>query len=250
MVTKELLTAQELAETLGLTLETIWRYTREKRIPYIELVSGQYRYLIEDVARVLNAGASEQVHEEQGDYPVSRKLTYEDYAKLPNQTGYTLQLIDGCIIRDPSPTFMHQRVSLRLQSILGDYVRESDPGGEIFYAPLDVRLDEHTVLQPDLLYLPSSRPAQRNPVDSLPELVVEITSPSTARTDRIRKYASYRRAGIPHYWIADLVEGTIQCYEIKGGSYVLLLTSREGTFTHPQFPGLVFDVKSLFVPRV
>jgi hypothetical protein len=44
-----------------------------------------------------------------------------------------------------------------------------DPNGEIFGAPLDLALAEHTVVQPDLLYLPGSRPAQNNPIDVVPE---------------------------------------------------------------------------------
>ncbi|HHX95716.1 MAG TPA: helix-turn-helix domain-containing protein, partial [Clostridia bacterium] len=38
---KELITAQALAEALDLSVETIWRYTREKKIPYVELGSKQ-----------------------------------------------------------------------------------------------------------------------------------------------------------------------------------------------------------------
>lgn len=41
---KELLTAQELAEILKLSVDTIWRCTREKRIPAVELGPRQYRY--------------------------------------------------------------------------------------------------------------------------------------------------------------------------------------------------------------
>ncbi|NLY70389.1 MAG: helix-turn-helix domain-containing protein [Clostridiales bacterium] len=44
-----LITARTLADELGLSIETIWRYTREKRIPYIKLGSKQYRYRLSDV---------------------------------------------------------------------------------------------------------------------------------------------------------------------------------------------------------
>ena len=189
---------------------------------------------------------SRHTQEEQADYVVDRKLTYEDYAKAPSETGYTLQLIDGYLVRDPSPTFIHQRVLGRLMIILRDYVQMTDPGGEVFVAPLDIILDEHTVLQPDALYLPSSRPAKRDPVDSLPELVVEITSPSTAQTDHIRKFASYLKAGIPHYWIVDPNERTIQCYQLKDGQYFRIGVFGGGTFSHPSFPRLIFDTAELF----
>jgi len=51
---KELITAQALAEALDLSVETIWRYTRENKIPYIELGNRQYRYKLKDVINALN----------------------------------------------------------------------------------------------------------------------------------------------------------------------------------------------------
>ncbi|HKM43636.1 MAG TPA: Uma2 family endonuclease [Limnochordia bacterium] len=249
MAPKKLLTAKDLAAVLGLSVETVWRYTREGQIPHIEVGARQYRYVEADVLTALNKGqGSSQVQEEQADYVVDRKLTYEDYAKVPSEAGSTLQLIDGYLVRDPSPTFIHQRVSGKLESILRDFFRVFDPQGEIFDAPLDVILDKHTVLQPDLLYLPSSRPAKRDPVDSLPELVVEITSPSTAQTDRVRKFGSYLKAGIPHYWVVDPSECTIQCYQLKDGHYSMVAVFGNGTFSHPAFPGLEFEVRALFTP--
>lgn len=247
MTEKRLFNAHELAEVLDLSADTVLRFIKEKRIPHVEVGPGQYRYFKGDVLQALKKGSAGPLQEELADYKISGQLTYADYAKLPNEAGYTLQLIDGCIIRDPSPTFLHQRISGRLQSILRDYFLQFDPGGEVFDAPLDVLLSEHTVLQPDLLYLPSSRPAQRDPVDSLPELVVEIVSPTTARTDRIRKLSSYQKAKVPHYWIVDPKDCFIECYALRSdGHYALITTCGEGTFTHPSFPGLAFELAELF----
>jgi len=50
---KELISAQTLADTLGLSVETIWRYTREKRIPFLELGNKQYRYQLGNVIQAL-----------------------------------------------------------------------------------------------------------------------------------------------------------------------------------------------------
>ena len=50
----KLLTARELAQLLSLSVETIWAYTREKKIPAITLGNRQYRYDPDEVMRVLN----------------------------------------------------------------------------------------------------------------------------------------------------------------------------------------------------
>ena len=40
----KLLTAHELAKILSLSVETVWRYTRQNKIPFVELGNKQYRY--------------------------------------------------------------------------------------------------------------------------------------------------------------------------------------------------------------
>ena len=54
-VDKELITAQALAEALDLSVETIWRYTRENKIPCVELGRRQYRYKVDEVIKALRA---------------------------------------------------------------------------------------------------------------------------------------------------------------------------------------------------
>ncbi len=52
-----LLTAQELADELRVTVDTIWRYTRKGRIPGIRIGPRDYRYQLADVLAAL-AGLS------------------------------------------------------------------------------------------------------------------------------------------------------------------------------------------------
>ncbi|HHY09015.1 MAG TPA: helix-turn-helix domain-containing protein [Firmicutes bacterium] len=244
MAEKKLITAKDLAEALGVSVETIWRYTRAKRIPYLEIGPQRYRYVKEEVLSALQRG--QIVSEEDASYLPKTKMTYKEFAKLPPETGCTLQLIDGILVREPSPTYQHQRVSRRLQRLLVNYFEKEDPAGEVFNAPLDVYLDDYTVVQPDLFYLPGTRPAQNNPVDSLPLLVVEILSPSTAGTDRVQKLNSYQNAGIEHYWLVNPLENTIECLKLSEGKYAVLLTLGDGNLKHPDFPGLIVDLAALF----
>jgi excisionase family DNA binding protein len=246
MTEKKLITAQELSTILGLSVDTIWRYTRDHRIPHIEIGPRQYRYVADEVIKALGPRGTAAVCEEPAPYESSGKMNHKDFAKLPAETGYILQLIDGMLVRQPTPTYHHQRVSRRLQQILIAYFEKVDPKGEVFDAPLDVYLDDYTVVQPDLFFLPGTQPAQNDPVDSLPSLVVEILSPSTARTDRVRKLNCYQKAGVTHYWIVDPEVRIIECYKLDGGHYVVSVRAAEGMFTHPDFPDLTFDLQALF----
>ena len=243
----ELVTAQELAESLSFSVDTIWRYTREKKIPYVEVGKRQYRYNKQDVLKALSGKTvSTLAKEDSAHHHDDKKLTYADYAKLPEESGFRYEIIDGVLIRDPSPSHHHQRVSRRLQRILEDYIDKADPNGEIFNAPLDLVLAVNTVVQPDLLYLPGSRPAQNDPINVVPELVVEVISPSTSRKDRVLKLNHYQLSGVLHYWILDPEDCFIEAYELRDGHYVSIVRSHTGAFSHPSFPGLSFTIEMLF----
>ena len=242
----ELITAQELADSLSLSVDTIWRYTREKRIPYVEIGSRQYRYNKQNVLKALSGDTFSVLKEESSSYQGKKKLTYEDYARLPEEPGFRHEVIDGVLLRDPSPSFHHQRVTRRLHRILEDYFDEVDPKGEVFNAPLDLTLSEHTVVQPDLFYLLGDRPARHDPIDIVPELVVEVLSPSTGRKDRVLKLNHYQSSGVPHYWIVDPEDCFIEAYELRDEHYVSIIRSDKGAFSHPGFPGLSFDIEMLF----
>ncbi len=79
----------------------------------------------------------------------SRKLGYPGYAAIPDD-GLRHEIIDGDHYVNPAPTLYHQAVSKRLQHQL--YTRiELAPFGVLYYAPCDVQLSQHDIVQPDLL---------------------------------------------------------------------------------------------------
>ncbi len=85
-------------------METIWRYTRERKIPYLEIGNKQYRYREDEVLAAFKTDKA-ALSEPKATY--SRKLIYKDYATNPAEPDYTIELIDGILIRKPSPTIQH-----------------------------------------------------------------------------------------------------------------------------------------------
>ncbi len=244
---KELITAQVLAEALDLSVETIWRYTREKKIPYLELSGRQYRYRLDDV---MNALCSDNIQEKLAPYETktSRKLTYQDYLDIPWEPGYRFEILDGILIKEPSPSYVHQRASRNLQRILEDYFWKVDPDGEIFNAPLDVTPIDFNVVQPDLLYISGEQNILTEArVDGAPRLVVEVLSPSTARKDRLKKMRIYQEARIQHYWLVDPQARTLECFALQDGVYALLASGMdEDVVEPPAFEGLSIPLKLLW----
>lgn len=152
---EKLLTAHELAEALNLSVETIWRYTRQKRLPVIELGKKQYRYKKEEVLAALSAEGI-QVKEKRAIYAKQGEFSYEDYLRIPEEPGYRFEVLEGFLVKEPSPSLHHQRVSSALYRQLANYFDEFDPEGELFYAPLDLTLADDIVLQPDILLEPGA----------------------------------------------------------------------------------------------
>jgi Uma2 family endonuclease len=52
-----------------------------------------------------------------------------------------------------------------------------------------------------------------------PDWACEILSPSTARVDRIKKLPIYASEGVPHVWIIDPVEQTLEVKQLSDGRY-------------------------------
>ncbi len=245
---KKLLTAQELAELLSLSVETVWRYTRQKKIPVVELGDRQYRYEKEAVLAALAAGDS-LVKEENPAVLRQGGYTYQDYVKIPWEPGCRLEVLEGSLVREPSPSVKHQLVVVMLYRQLADFFDGFDPRGELFVAPLDVTLSEANVVQPDLLYISGGRREiiLEERIDGPCDLAVEVMSPANRRKDRLQKMEIYRREGIPHYWLADPENETLEAFALREGHYTLVAAGgREDAFSHPEFPEMELDLKRVF----
>ncbi len=244
----ELMTAQALADALNLSVETVWRYTRQRRIPFIELGSKQYRYNLEQVVQALSAA---EIREKEPAYRIDpdKTYTYQDYLELPEEPGYRYEVLDGELVRDPSPNLPHQRVSRRLQRMLEDYFWQVDPQGEVFNAPLDVTFGERTVVQPDLFYIAGEQRQimERTRIDGAPALVVEVLSPGNTRKDQIRKLTIYLRAGVRHYWLVDPDAKFLQCFSLREDAYAVTCSGMEAEVVEPpEFTGLKIDLAVLW----
>ncbi len=251
---EEFVTAQALAEALSLSVETVWRYTRQNRIPYVVLGNRQYRYNLSEVLASLSGSQEGNVKESRAEYQANdsvgqKKLTYQDYLELPEESGFRYEILDGILVKDPSPIVIHQRISRNLLFALAAYFAKADPGGEMFCAPLDVTLGDYTVVQPDIFYIAEGQKelVLRERIDGPPTLVVEILSPSTSRKDRLSKLRVYQQAGVLHYWLVDPEEKTMECLALKDGTYAIVAGGMDEDIVEPpSFPGLTIELSNLW----
>ncbi len=95
--------------------------------------------------------------------------------------------------------------------------------GRVFPAPTDLHLSDVDVLQPDLMVIKAEHDHIVTPtkVKGVPDLVVEVLSPSTRNHDCRRKKERYRKAGVHEYWIVDPDEHVVEQHLLEEGAYRL-----------------------------
>ena len=155
----------------------------------------------------------------------SPRVSYADLARWPDD-GRRYELYDGEVYVIPSPLLIHQMVAASLYDALRNYVRAH--GGIVVFAPLDIVLTEHDVVQPDLLLFTRDREhllALRTVTRVPPDLAIEILSKSTARNDRGRKRQLLARHGVREYWLVDPDAVTVEVYSQTEGQLVLTNTA-------------------------
>ncbi|MBI3895476.1 MAG: Uma2 family endonuclease [Acidobacteria bacterium] len=124
------------------------------------------------------------------------KMTYDQYCLLPDD-GKQYEVIDGELFMTPAPKPKHQKIVLRVAEELDTHVKKNNLG-EVFIAPVDILFDQHTVVQPDVLFISSSRLGivKEEAIEGAPDLVVEVLSPSTFYKDLRKKMTAYSQFGV------------------------------------------------------
>jgi Uma2 family endonuclease len=135
-------------------------------------------------------------------------VTEAEYRELDQDIARTIEILHGHVIRCESLAPRHNRIARRLANALE---AARSPAVPCLTVETDVdvvlwRVPRFTFRRPDVAVYrcighPTRRPAAEDTV-----LVVEVTSPTTAREDMVDKKAPYATAGIPLYPVVVLDE--------------------------------------------
>lgn len=143
-------------------------------------------------------------------------MTAGEFLSL-GETSERYELIDGVVSMSPRPSRRHQRILCLLQIQLEAYVKSSP--GAAYFPEIDIRFDKRHVYAPDLsCFAPGRAPSLDGPLDTLPDLIIEILSPSTEALDLVRKRADYGRlggGGVREYWVVNPVDGSVRAFHLR-----------------------------------
>ncbi len=174
------------------------------------------------------------------------RLTYEDYARLPEGGRY--QLLEGDLIMTPAPTPRHQDVLASLYDLVKAFVQQRTLG-KVYFAPIDVIFSGDTVLQPDLVFVSQDKQQliSERGIKGAPDLVVEISSPSSFHLDRGAKKSTYQQYGIPYLWLVTAEEHRVEEFELRAGRYVCVQDVQGiNQFKPALFPDLTIELADLW----
>jgi Uma2 family endonuclease len=176
-----------------------------------------------------------------------RGFTYADLQAFP-EDNFRREIIDGELYVTPSPRVRHQRVVATLTAQLWAYAAEH--GGEVFPAPLDVFFSETNVVEPDVLFVtaPNLGKLEDRFVRSAPDLVVEVSSPSTRKLEIVRKRELYERFEVPEYWYVDIEVDLIQVYRLAEGYGTARVLGRGDSAESVAVAGFSVSVDDLLGP--
>lgn len=143
------------------------------------------------------------------------KTIYQVWKNLPE--GTHCQIINNTLVMSPAPLDAHQVVLNNINIELSLYLRKNNMG-QIRIAPYDVHFSKQNIFQPDIIFISSKNLDYIEPkgLVGVPDLVIEILSPGTAKKDIIDKKLVYEQYGVREYYIVDPETRIVNSFVLKG----------------------------------
>lgn len=159
-----------------------------------------------------------------------------------------VEFIDGQIILHSPAKNRHLDVTLQLATLLKSFVSLHQLGTVKVEKCLCVfpRND----YEPDMVFFSREKAAALKPSTlkfPVPDLVVEVISPSTEERDLGVKFDDYAANGVSEYWIIDSESSSLEQYVLDANQdYRLVLKSSSGKLQSDVITGLGLEIEAIF----
>ncbi len=151
-----------------------------------------------------------------------KQISIDEFYHIRSVSNQLCEYIDRIIYMSPSPSTQHQRISMRLSSALFAFLQGKPC--EVFSAPFDIELKREDIIEnhvviPDLSIICDKTGLTNQRYIGVPDLIIEILSPSTSKHDKVVKLNLYQKFGVKEYWIVDPLNEIIDVYRHENGCY-------------------------------
>ncbi len=164
---------------------------------------------------------------------------------MREQSNDLLEYVDGVVYTSPSPSTEHQRISAKLHVRLFNALNGKPC--EALAAPFDIVLKKegvegNQIVIPDLTVICDDGGLNEKNYVGVPEMIIEILSPSNQSHDLVLKLRLYQTYGVKEYWIVDPLTNTILVYRSDKTYQVV----EKGTAQSDVVKGFEVEVEEIF----
>jgi len=178
---------------------------------------------------------------------LGRAWTFADWEGLPDD-GNRYEVLDGVLYMTTAPSNFHQWIVLNLYEHFGRPGRFANLGFP-FMAPIGVIMAGMTPVQPHFLFVTASKVGiiHEGKIRGVPDLIVEVLSPSNRDYDEAVKLNAYARAGVPELALVDPAARQVRLYTHDGVGYgAPRLLNAADPLSFACLPGISALVQALF----
>lgn len=138
------------------------------------------------------------------------------------------ELIEGVpYAMSPAPTIIHQSISQKIAYQLSSLLVNCNKCNALL--PVDWRINEETVVQPDNLVV--CEPVEGQYLTKAPKIIFEILSPATAKKDTGIKFDLYQQEGVEYYVIVNPDVSVAKVYKLTDdGRLIKKLDAENDTY--------------------
>lgn len=157
------------------------------------------------------------------------------------------EFIQGEVIMHSPALHRHLQATKRLFSLMDAHVRVNNLG--IVHIEKALCVFPRNDYEPDIAFFGTAKAALTD-ADTLkfpiPDLIVEVLSPSTEARDRGVKFLDYALHGVGEYWIIDPVAETVELHRLSGDIYPPVPPQAEGLLSSDILAGFEIPVRSVY----
>jgi len=183
----------------------------------------------------------------------SRAVTIEEYEAFlerPENADRLFERIDGVIV-EKMPNETHGIITVNLIVAVGAFVEAHKLGrlvNEVRYRPV---MDQKNDRIPDIAFTTNARMqavVEQGAVPTLPDLVIEVQSPSNTLKAMREKAAYYLEHGVRMAWLVLTKKKLVEVYrqDEKGDLSIDILTLDETLEGYDVLPGFTLPLKDIF----
>ena len=185
-------------------------------------------------------------------------FSYADYLTWPEEE--MSEIIDGIVYAFAAPLRRHAEATISFLRRALPFVSRRKGKCKIYSAPFDVRLPKngeiadnkiYNVVQPDICVICDETKLDEKGCIGAPDLIVEISSPSTSRRDLNLKFFLYESSGVREYWVVYPNDKAVTVFILQSNGKFDNGTTYEVIKGQTKVPvktleGLIIDLEELF----